>query len=233
MMESLDFVVKAWTSEQEFDFDGRFWHSKRVVVLPKPLQKPYPQMAVATRTEELLEYAGQHGHIWLGSHYFSPSSFRKLTDVYKRAARASGRMDELEHVRAGLAIYVADSVEEAKRDIWEGAGAEMADLAKMVNVPHFRDYVPPPPKRYEDINLEYLLDVGMFHIGDPDTVFAGIKRYYEECGGFGGLLVVVGKEWSTREKRDRSMELFMKHVAPRVAALGKGKAAAGKAAAAA
>ena len=32
-MESLEFLAKAWTSDKEFDFDGRFWQSKRVVVL--------------------------------------------------------------------------------------------------------------------------------------------------------------------------------------------------------
>jgi alkanesulfonate monooxygenase SsuD/methylene tetrahydromethanopterin reductase-like flavin-dependent oxidoreductase (luciferase family) len=176
-------------------------------------------MAVATRTSELLELAGREGYIWLGSHYFSASSFRKLTDVYKAAAREAGRRDALDNINAGLAIYIADSVEQAKQDIWEGAGAEMADLAKMVNVPHFRDYIP-PSGRYEDIDLEYLIDAGMFFIGDPDTVFGRIKDYYQDCGGFGRLLIVAGKEWSTREKRDRSMELFMKHVAPRVAELG-------------
>ena len=226
MMESLDFVTKAWTSEEPFDFEGRFWQSKRVVVLPKPLQKPFPPMAVATRTAELLDYAGRNGHIWLGSHYFSPPSFKGLTDTYKTGAKAAGRTDGLDHIRAGLAIYVADSVAEAKRDIWEGASAEMDDLAKMVNVPHFRDYVPPPPKRYEDITLEYLIDAGMFYIGDPDTVFNRIRDYYHACGGFGGLLVVVGKEWSTREKRDRSMQLFMEHVAPRVRALADNAVAA-------
>jgi alkanesulfonate monooxygenase SsuD/methylene tetrahydromethanopterin reductase-like flavin-dependent oxidoreductase (luciferase family) len=219
MHESLDFVTKAWTSEEPFDFNGRFWQSKRVIVLPKPLQKPFPPMAVATRTDELLDFAGRNGHIWLGSHYFSPSSFRGLTDTYKAGAKAVGRKDAVEHIRAGLAIYVGDSVKEAKRDIWEGAEAEMSALAQMPKVPHFKDYVPPPPKRYEDINLEYLMDVGMFHVGDPDTVFNGIRDYYRECGGFGGLLVVVGKDWSTREKRDRSMQLFMEHVAPRVRAL--------------
>jgi len=72
----------------------------------------------------------------------------------------------------------------------------------------------------------------MFYVGDPDTVFERIRDYYRGCGGFGGLLVVVGKEWSTREKRDRSMELFMQHVAPRVRALAESEAPAAQPAAA-
>ena len=67
-----------------------------------------------------------------------------------------------------------------------------------------------------DFRAEVMADAGSAFIGDPDTVLDQIKRYYVECGGFGGLLIVAGKEWSTREKRDRSMELFMQHVAPQL-----------------
>jgi len=39
---------------------------------------------------------------------------------------------------------------------------------------------------------------------------------YEASGGFGTLLIVTGKDWATREKRARSMKLFMEHVAPQL-----------------
>ena len=35
-------------------------------------------------------------------------------------------------------------------------------------------------------------------------------------GGFGTLLITAGKEWATREKRTRSMRLFMEQVAPQL-----------------
>ena len=60
MLESLDYVVKAWTSDEPFDWHGRFWQSKNVRLLPKPLQQPYPQMAVATRTPKLLDLSLIH-----------------------------------------------------------------------------------------------------------------------------------------------------------------------------
>ena len=53
-------------------------------------------------------------------------------------------------------------------------------------------------------------------LGDPDTVTAQLRRFYDEAGGFGTLMMVTGKDWATREKRTRSMKLFMEQVAPKL-----------------
>jgi hypothetical protein len=46
-----------------------------------------------------------------------------------------------------------------------------------------------------------------------------LREFYDTVGGFGTLLIVVGKDWATREKRFRSMRLFMEQVAPKLRAL--------------
>jgi hypothetical protein len=43
-----------------------------------------------------------------------------------------------------------------------------------------------------------------------------LKQFHEESGGFGTLMMVTGKDWATREKRTRSMKLFMEQVAPKL-----------------
>ncbi len=40
--EWLDFVRRAWTEEEEFDFDSESFHAASVWSQPKPLQKPHP-----------------------------------------------------------------------------------------------------------------------------------------------------------------------------------------------
>jgi hypothetical protein len=69
------------------------------------------------------------------------------------------------------------------------------------------------------ISFEKLIDSGFFFCGDPDTVYGHVKNLYDEVGGFGTLLLIGGKDWGTREQRDRSMQMFMADVAPRLAAL--------------
>ena len=76
----------------------------------------------------------------------------------------------------------------------------------------------PPGASSSEFTFERLIDSGFFFCGDPDTVYEGIKRFYDETGGFGTLLLIAGKDWGTREQRTRSMESFMTEVAPRLAA---------------
>jgi hypothetical protein len=57
-------------------------------------------------------------------------------------------------------------------------------------------------------------------------IYHGIKNVYDEIGGFGVLLLLAGKDWDTREQRERSMQLFMSDVAPRLANLDPDRAVA-------
>ena len=82
-----------------------------------------------------------------------------------------------------------------------------------------RSALPPPGGSNADLSFERFIDNGFFICGDPDTVYEGIKRFYDDVGGFGTLLLITGKDWATLEQRTRSMERFMAAVAPRLAAL--------------
>ena len=46
-----------------------------------------------------------------------------------------------------------------------------------------------------------------------------LLQFYEEAGGFGVLMLQMGRDHGSREGRERSMNLFWQHVAPRLRAL--------------
>jgi hypothetical protein len=81
------------------------------------------------------------------------------------------------------------------------------------------DEVLAPGDVREQIDFDYLVDHEHFYVGDPDHVTRCVQRLYDEVGGFGVLMLLVGKDWGTREQRDRSMRLFAEHVMPRLAPL--------------
>jgi alkanesulfonate monooxygenase SsuD/methylene tetrahydromethanopterin reductase-like flavin-dependent oxidoreductase (luciferase family) len=109
-------------------------------------------------------------------------------------------------------VYVADSVEEAKRDLRD------IDLGAAKVTGRLNHYIPVGGTR-DDLTMEYMIDRGVFFCGDPATVYDRIKSLYDEIGGFGVLLLLAGKDWGTREQRERSMRRFMTEVAPRLANL--------------
>jgi alkanesulfonate monooxygenase SsuD/methylene tetrahydromethanopterin reductase-like flavin-dependent oxidoreductase (luciferase family) len=71
----------------------------------------------------------------------------------------------------------------------------------------------------DTVTFDELAESGIYCIGDPDTVARQLREFYDASGGFGTVLIVVGKHWATREKRYRSMRLFMEQVAPQLRAL--------------
>jgi hypothetical protein len=46
-----------------------------------------------------------------------------------------------------------------------------------------------------------------------------LRKYHDDCGGFGTFLLVGGKNWTTKENRARSLRRFMGEVAPQLADL--------------
>jgi hypothetical protein len=47
-------------------------------------------------------------------------------------------------------------------------------------------------------------------------VYQLLVDFYKESGGFGTLLLVLGKDFGTRQQRMKSLKLFMREVAPRL-----------------
>jgi hypothetical protein len=71
----------------------------------------------------------------------------------------------------------------------------------------------------DQIDFDYLVDHEAFFVGDADHVTRCVQDLYDTVGGFGELMLLVGKDWGTREQRDRSMRLFAEQVMPRLAPL--------------
>ena len=68
----------------------------------------------------------------------------------------------------------------------------------------------------DEVSFDGLAEAGVYFLGDPDSVARQLREFYDAAGGFGTLLLVTGKDWATREKRERSLKLFMQHVAPKL-----------------
>ena len=72
---------------------------------------------------------------------------------------------------------------------------------------------PPVPRRAQERRR------GFFFVGDPDTVYERIFQHYHESGGYGVLLLVLGKDYGTRAQRARSLKLFNSEIVPRLRGL--------------
>ena len=213
--ELLDFILKCWTSDEPFDWDGKYWKAKGVVATPRPLSKPHMPIATATETEATIEMAGARGYTLLTAHE-PPKNLRRKVDAYLRGAKLAGRKDAIRSICNARFVYVADSKAQAIEDLRSAVSFELGfqirrgllALVKRLNKWEFPDE--------NNIRFEELVDIGWYIVGNPDEVAERLASIYQASGGFGTLLLITGKAWADRERRARSLRRFMEQVAPQL-----------------
>lgn len=214
--EALELILKCWTSEEPFDFDGRYWHGRGIRVLPRPFQQPHPPIAAAcSGSPETLELAGRHGFIpLLGRGNDSAEEIRRWGEMYLGAARAAGLPPTRREFRVAHVIYVSDTDRKARDEARDGLTALLAERDPAYLRKHLK-----PGQTVADLTFDYMADAGFFWVGDPETVYRQVRDFYLESGGFGVLLLFAAIAIASPRRVHRSLRLFMEHVAPRLAGL--------------
>ena len=215
LQESLDFILKCWTSDEVFDWNGVHWKGKGVVALPKPLSAPHMPMATATDTEDIIKMSAERGYTLVMAFLEGADRVRSKADNYVKYAADAGVAGARKNITTSRIVYVADSYEEALEDLRPSVTYEIGIQAergflKMLKAVY--DLEVPNDER----GIEALVEAGFYYLGEPDRIAGQIRDFYDASGGFGTFLIVTGKDWATREKRARSMTRFMEEVAPQL-----------------
>lgn len=212
MRESVEIILKAWTSPEPFDWNGAVWQGKNWRIIPKPLTQPRPAVGLAcARTDTTLELAAEKGFFPLMSWTNPPEQVAAMTKTYLGVPNPADP-PRRERIRVARYVYVADSVEQARRDL------QNADLGPIASGRRLDAHIP-PGGTLADVTIDYLIDRGVVIVGPPERVSDAIRAFYESTGGFGTLLLMGGKDWGTPHGRAESMRRFMTEVAPRLASL--------------
>ena len=228
--EALDIILKLWTSEEPFDYPGKYWNvSKTELMLRtlrphiKPLQKPYPPIGVAgvSKGSDTLKLAGEHGFLPMSLN-LNPTYVASHWDSVEEGARRSGRTPRRSDWRLVREIFVADTDEEAWR---LSVGGQMGRMMREYFLPLLTDVGVIQFLKHDeavadsDVTPEYCARHNWL-IGSPATVVEKIERMYEEVGGFGAILLFCFDYSETPEAWHRSMELLAHEIMPKLAHLG-------------
>lgn len=214
--ESIDLILKCWTSSAPFDHHGRFWQGTDVHVLPEPFQKPHPPIASGcSGSTDTLELAARHNFIPVfGRPPATAQDIRRWGETYLHTSRAARHTAARSAFRVAHIAYVAETDQQARDDVRD----ELTRRVRQAPHPYYAQWIP-PGKMADDLSFDYLTDISFYWVGSPDTVYRQIKEYYDESGGFGVLLLMGGVALPTPEKAEQSWRLFAREVAPRLAVL--------------
>ena len=218
--EAIDYIMRCFTAEDAFDFDGEFWHGTGINILPKPLQKPYPPIAAAcSGSLETIEVAAHNGFIALFGRGGDPAHrIKQMGDCYMEAARGAGRQASRNLFRVVHYVYVSDSVHQAKDELRTTMEPALERQKRGQHWEGLSRWLP-EGGTIQDVTFDYLVEAGRYFVGDPDTVYEAIRDFYFASGGFGVLMLLAAQGHTSRDNWERSMELLAEHVMPKLAEL--------------
>ncbi len=210
--EAHDLILKAWTTAEPFNWEGRFWQSRYVTACPRPYQQPHPPIWITGSSLDNVPWVADHN---------------SLIDVYKRRCAEQGLAAPGADRFAYLALcHTAETDAQA-----EAEGQQLLWYLRRLRHPGFNappGYISPrvqartmlggPQKGYAD-SFETLQNNGIVMVGSPDTMIRRIRTLYERCG-IGHLLMMNQAGAMPDYQVRRSLELFSREVYPAIRDLG-------------
>ncbi|MEZ4547821.1 MAG: LLM class flavin-dependent oxidoreductase [Thermodesulfobacteriota bacterium] len=208
--ESLEFILNLWNDPKPGLYENKRWRFKvpnpvaevGLGVHTKPYQKPHPPIGVAgiTASSGTLRIAGANGWIPMSINFITKNVLRTHWQSVEDGALETGRTPDRSMWRVARDIYVAETTEEARRDVKEGTLARDFTEYFFKMVPRIRGnldiFKMDKGMADSDVTPDYLLD-NLWIAGSPDDVARQIRELYEYVGGF-GVLLVMGHEWKPR-----------------------------------
>ena len=197
--ESLDIILRLWSDEEEFDYEGKYWHVTKPAPMfgflrPHlfPVQKPHPPIGVAglSSRSDTLKLAGERGFLPMSLN-LNPGYVASHWDAVEEGANRVGRVANRGDWRMVREVFVAETDEEAWELSVNGPMGRMmteyflpllANFGFLQYLKHDQD-VPD-----SDVTAEYCARHNWL-VGSPETVTRKLETVYNDVGGFGHLLV--------------------------------------------
>lgn len=203
--EAVDFILKAWTSE-ELTFKGEYYQAKGLSVVPKPYQKPHPPVYVASNSEDTFELVGSMGHnILVGPLIATTEGVRSGLERYRNELASQGYDPAQARINLALPTYVAADADRANSEMKPTVDAYLNTLRS--------NRQGRGPGRADVLNYDLVYEeFGI--IGDPQQCVDRLNHFIDLFGAqeimcwfnMGGTL--------SYNQVKTSMELFAKEVMP-------------------
>ncbi len=114
--ESLDVIVKAWTSKDErFSHHGKYWRFTDIVVEPPTAQQPHPPLWMGAGSPDSIRNVAARGYKLLLDQFASFEAVAERIALFKAEVEKRGRKFDPRDVGVARAFYVAkDAADKAE-----------------------------------------------------------------------------------------------------------------------
>ncbi len=227
LIEAIHFIKKAWTSEEPFGWEGKYYQFRAVSIWPRPYQKPMPRILMSGSSEASAKLAAREKAILGLVQVTDIDATKKMIQAYRDEAKECGWTPGPEDIMCGSSCLIADSFQEA-RDMMEEGRAFLADIlgggmrtAQQLVLQKSRYYDDETKKKFRDMRnimrmpIDKMVKDKTMLVGTPEMVIDSIKYLKKELGhGTMSLSMKIGN--LPNAAITRSLEKFRDHVHPEV-----------------
>lgn len=235
--EAWELIVKAWTAEEPFDWDGEFFQYENVYIWPRPYQQPHPRLWMPAESEKSVRFAAER-QVPMGSSFTTQDEVADTFDLYRQVATEEyGWEPGDEHFTILAPIYVADSIEQAREEVADHlayfqrklfAGVHLGVAAHMAGDGQYdpakrEEYIAnlhPHGKTTLNWTFDEAIDDPGFLVGEPATIVEKLEHLYESSGGIGRVVGHFCPGDIPHDRAMRNIERYADEVKPQVDAIG-------------
>lgn len=227
--EAAKIIVKAWTEDGPFEFNGDYWtyaitdnvwHRNGVGMLCKPAQQPHPPMAMAMVSPNSGSAKAIAANDWIpiSANFVSVADAASHWPVYAETRASMGKPADPAIWRFARNILVTEDqalADDLKADPDGVFAFYFRYLRTIRRVSELKDKHDAPAAELNEI-----ADVGQaiddcIIAGTADRVLEELVAVADQTGPF-GTLMMAGHDWDETEMWPNSMRLLAEEVAPRL-----------------
>jgi natural product biosynthesis luciferase-like monooxygenase protein len=216
MLESLEIILQAWTSER-LSFRGKFYQINDLSIVPKPVQQPHPPIRVAANSVDTFELMGQLGYpIFVAAQVNPFHKIREYLPLYRQARKAAGHPDHGgEDVTLLTPLYIGNDPAQIRQELEPSikhflqAVATLYASAGLLLEGRIKEVL----ERVQRMTYEQICKV-MAVFDTPDACVERLKGFQQEFGMGRVICWFNPGGMVPHQQVMRSMELFATKVMP-------------------
>jgi alkanesulfonate monooxygenase SsuD/methylene tetrahydromethanopterin reductase-like flavin-dependent oxidoreductase (luciferase family) len=112
--EALQVIIKAWTSNVRFSYDGNFWQYEDIIVEPPTSQMPHPPIWIAASKPESIRNVAARGCKLLLDQFASTETVGERLALFRAECEARDRAFDPMDVAVARNLYVARDAGDAQ-----------------------------------------------------------------------------------------------------------------------
>ena len=230
LREATELIIKCWTEEEPFGWEGEHWQFPAVSVWPKPIQKPHPRILMSASNAESAEYVAKMRAIMGITLIKDLDSAREAIEHFRTISKGYGWEPTADDILVGQQFCLADSDEEAFAHMEKAqayfhhtlmrpqreAQQMVLQQSRYYQGQDIGDSFQTRLKALRGRTVAEQVEAGSIICGGPESVVRQIRRLQQELGcGILNLTNRVGN--MPADVVRRGMELFRDRVRPEFA----------------